>query len=66
MPSNIRPLHFVFKIVNRTKTMDFYRNILSMKVLRHEEFIEGCDAACNGPYDGNIEPISSKILPLSN
>lgn len=23
-----------------------------MKVLRHEEFSEGCDAACNGPYDG--------------
>lgn len=22
-----------------------------MKVLRHEEFAEGCDAACNGPYD---------------
>jgi catechol 2,3-dioxygenase-like lactoylglutathione lyase family enzyme len=23
-----------------------------MKVLRHEEFSEGCKAACNGPYDG--------------
>lgn len=23
-----------------------------MKVLRHEEFDSGCDAACNGPYDG--------------
>nr|CAG4645655.1 EOG090X09EK [Lynceus sp. MCZ IZ 141354] len=23
-----------------------------MKVLRHEEFEEGCKAACNGPYDG--------------
>lgn len=23
-----------------------------MKVLRHEEFTEGCKAACNGPYDG--------------
>lgn len=23
-----------------------------MKVLRHEEFEEGCEAACNGPYDG--------------
>ncbi|VDM31186.1 unnamed protein product [Hydatigera taeniaeformis] len=23
-----------------------------MKVLRHEEFVEGCKAACNGPYDG--------------
>lgn len=23
-----------------------------MKVLRHEEFEEGCKASCNGPYDG--------------
>ena len=23
-----------------------------MKVLRHEEFEKGCEAACNGPYDG--------------
>ncbi|RNA34636.1 glyoxalase domain-containing 4 [Brachionus plicatilis] len=52
MPSNIRPLHFVFKIASRTKTIEFYRNVLKMKILRHEEFTEGCDAACNGPYDG--------------
>lgn len=52
MPSNIRPLHFVFKISSRTKTIEFYRNVLNMKILRHEEFSEGCDAACNGPYDG--------------
>lgn len=48
-----RALHWVFKIGNRQKTMDFYRNILGMKVLRHEEFQEGCEAACNGPYDGH-------------
>jgi catechol 2,3-dioxygenase-like lactoylglutathione lyase family enzyme len=30
----------------------FYREILGMKVLRHEEFEEGCKATCNGPYDG--------------
>lgn len=52
MPSNIRPLHFVFKIGNRAKTLAFYRDMLGMRVLRHEEFTEGCDAACNGPYDG--------------
>lgn len=23
-----------------------------MRALRHEEFEEGCKAACNGPYDG--------------
>ena len=53
MPISARPLHFVFKIGNRLKTMDFYTNILGMKILRHEEFEEGCDAKCNGPYDGN-------------
>lgn len=52
MPTKIRPLHFVFKIGNRAKTMAFYRNLLGMKILRHEEFSEGCNAMCNGPYDG--------------
>lgn len=47
-----RALHFVFKIGNRNETMKFYREILGMKVLRHEEFEEGCKASCNGPYDG--------------
>jgi len=23
-----------------------------LKVLRHEEFTEGCEAMCNGKYDG--------------
>lgn len=46
-----RALHFVFKVADRTLTAKFYREILGMKVLRHEEFKEGCDAACNGPYD---------------
>jgi len=32
--------------------MRFYREVLGMKVLRHEEFEKGCEAACNGPYDG--------------
>jgi len=32
--------------------MNFYKNILGMTVLRHEEFEKGCEAACNGPYDG--------------
>lgn len=32
--------------------MKFYREVLGMKVLRHEEFQEGCKATCNGPYDG--------------
>jgi len=47
-----RSLHWVFKIGNRKESMNFYKNILGMKVLRHEEFEKGCEAACNGPYDG--------------
>ncbi|KAL3268855.1 hypothetical protein HHI36_007944 [Cryptolaemus montrouzieri] len=45
-----RALHFVFKVADRAKTAHFYRDILGMKVLRHEEFSEGCEASCNGPY----------------
>lgn len=47
-----RALHFVFKVGDRGKTATFYREILGMKILRHEEFEEGCKATCNGPYDG--------------
>ncbi|XP_012596020.1 glyoxalase domain-containing protein 4 isoform X1 [Microcebus murinus] len=47
-----RALHFVFKVGNRFQTARFYRDVLGMKVLRHEEFEEGCKASCNGPYDG--------------
>lgn len=47
-----RALHFVFKIGDRRKTLQFYRDVLGMQVLRHEEFKAGCDAYCNGPYDG--------------
>ncbi|XP_061734272.1 glyoxalase domain-containing protein 4 isoform X1 [Nerophis ophidion] len=46
-----RALHFVFKVGDRNKTATFYRDVLGMKVLRHEEFDEGCKATCNGPYD---------------
>eukprot|EP00071_Canis_lupus_P045588 XP_022279145.1 glyoxalase domain-containing protein 4 isoform X2 [Canis lupus familiaris] len=47
-----RALHFVFKVGNRFQTARFFRDVLGMKILRHEEFEEGCKAACNGPYDG--------------
>ncbi|XP_031556933.1 glyoxalase domain-containing protein 4-like [Actinia tenebrosa] len=50
--SSRRALHFVFKVGNRNETTKFYRSILGMKALRHEEFEEGCKASCNGPYDG--------------
>ncbi|XP_023019802.1 glyoxalase domain-containing protein 4 [Leptinotarsa decemlineata] len=49
---NGRALHYVFKIPDRKETIRFYREVLGMKVLRHEEFSEGCEATCNGPYKG--------------
>lgn len=45
---NGRALHYVFKVPDRALTARFYREILGMKVLRHEEFADGCEAACNG------------------
>ncbi|XP_072099703.1 glyoxalase domain-containing protein 4 isoform X1 [Mobula birostris] len=47
-----RALHFVFKVGDRSRSAKFYRDVLGMQVLRHEEFEEGCKASCNGPYDG--------------
>lgn len=47
-----RALHYVLKIGDRGHTARFFRDVLGMKVLRHEEFEEGCKATCNGPYDG--------------
>merc|ERR1712070_678735 len=32
------------------KTIDLL-SILGARVLRHEEFEDGCEATCNGPYD---------------
>ncbi|KAH9395312.1 Glyoxalase domain-containing protein 4 [Tyrophagus putrescentiae] len=47
-----RALHYVLKIGNRAKNIEFFRDLLGMKVLRHEEFHTMCEAQCNGPYDG--------------
>ncbi|CAI4231070.1 unnamed protein product [Auanema sp. JU1783] len=47
-----RALHYVFKIGNRKASYDFYTKVLKMKILRHEEFTEGCQAECNGPFNG--------------
>lgn len=46
-----RALHFVLKIGSLSKNVEFFRDKLGMTVLRHEVFDEGCEAACNGPYD---------------
>jgi len=47
---NLRILHWCLKIANRPASIEFYRDKLEMTVLRHEEFAEGCEATCNGPY----------------
>lgn len=47
-----RLLHYVYKIPHRGESVKFYRD-LGMKSLRHEEFTEGCEAQCNGPYSGH-------------
>ena len=49
--SQRRALHWVFKIGDRAKTISFYKDVLGMRILRHEEFDGGCEATCNGPYD---------------
>lgn len=50
MTNTYRALHFVLKIGNLRKNVEFFRDKLKMTVLRHEVFDEGCEAACNGPY----------------
>ncbi|XP_055332829.1 glyoxalase domain-containing protein 4-like [Paramacrobiotus metropolitanus] len=48
----VRPLHYVLKTTDRAASVQFLKDVLLMKVLRHEEFSEGCQATCNGPFQG--------------
>jgi len=48
-----RILHWVFKITNLKAWIDFSSELLDSKVYRHEEFENGCEATCNGPYKGD-------------
>ena len=50
MSRNGRLLHFVYKIADRKDSVAFYRK-LGMKVLRHEEFVEGCEAQVSKNYE---------------
>ncbi|XP_031625445.1 glyoxalase domain-containing protein 4 isoform X2 [Contarinia nasturtii] len=61
-----RALHFVLKIGDRGANINFFRNILGMQVLRHEEFTEGCAASCNGPYDNRWSKTMIGYGPESN
>jgi hypothetical protein len=47
-----RPLHWVLKVGDLRASVDFYNSVLGMEIQRHEEFKEGCEATCNGPYSG--------------
>ena len=47
-----RSLHWVLKVGNLKESLFFFETILGLRVLRHEEFYEGCEATCNGPYGG--------------
>lgn len=49
---NSRALHWVLKIGNLKKSIDFFEQVIGLRVLRHEEFSSGCEATCNGPYGG--------------
>lgn len=63
MTDNRRSLHWVFKIGNLKTNHHFYVDVLGMKVLRHEEFGDGCEASCNGPY---ARPWSKTMIGYGN
>uniref|UniRef100_A0A8C5R130 VOC domain-containing protein n=1 Tax=Leptobrachium leishanense TaxID=445787 RepID=A0A8C5R130_9ANUR len=46
-----KALPYVLKVGGGFSNIRFFRELLGMTVLRHEEF-EGCKATCNGPYNG--------------
>ncbi|CDW52663.1 Glyoxalase 2 domain containing protein [Trichuris trichiura] len=47
-----RALHYVIRVGNLMDSLCFYVGKLGMRVLRHEEFAQGCKATCNGPFGG--------------
>eukprot|EP00386_Alphamonas_edax_P004960 GDKI01015585.1.p1 GENE.GDKI01015585.1~~GDKI01015585.1.p1 ORF type:complete len:343 (-),score=66.28 GDKI01015585.1:383-1411(-) len=47
-----RALHWVLKVGDLQKSVEFLSKVFGMRVLRHEEFESGCEATCNGPYAG--------------
>ena len=49
--SRFNNLHWVFKVGNLKKSVEFYEKCFGLKVLRHEEFGEKCEAGCNGKYN---------------
>jgi len=45
-----RAAHWVIRTTNLKRTVDFCSDVLSLKVLRHEELEAGCKITCNGAY----------------
>eukprot|EP01006_Ploeotia_vitrea_P020969 TRINITY_DN53298_c0_g1_i1.p1 TRINITY_DN53298_c0_g1~~TRINITY_DN53298_c0_g1_i1.p1 ORF type:complete len:302 (+),score=51.08 TRINITY_DN53298_c0_g1_i1:32-937(+) len=50
MTDVVRSLHWVLKVGNLKKSVQFYSKVFGIRILRHEEFSSGCEATCNGPY----------------
>lgn len=49
----ITHIHFKGSKLEFSHVYDYMHESSVRQVLRHEEFQEGCEAACNGPYDGH-------------
>lgn len=47
----VRPLHWVVKTPDLIGMVSFMK-MLQARVLRHEEFSEGCEGTCNGTNKG--------------
>jgi len=61
----ILPIYWlcILKISNLKKAIFFFKDILGMHVLRHEEFNSGCEASCNGVYQ---RPWSKTMIGYGN
>lgn len=46
-----RTIHWVLRCSDLQPALDFYRDVLGMRVLRHEENAEPCKITCNGRYN---------------
>ncbi|CAK0888340.1 unnamed protein product [Prorocentrum cordatum] len=45
-----RHAHWVLRTADLRRSLDFYRQVFGMRVLRHEENPEACPITCNGRY----------------
>lgn len=45
-----RLIHYALKVSDRQEARNFFVDCLGMRVLRHEEYDEGCKVQCNGVF----------------